>query len=160
MAPDDAAGATVTPLRLQPANAAPAAPKYRDESVPEMPDWLSPAGRRLFRTIVTQAEVAAPGWLKSVDSLQVAFAAEHAAVAIAALREMRGPGGRYDGRLVIVDDGHQGRTAKNPAAQVFRDNAKAFLELLTALGLPARERAKLKLADLADDDDDEAGVWS
>jgi P27 family predicted phage terminase small subunit len=125
------------------------------------PDWMSSSGRAVFRSIARHFEASAPGWLLTVDVELLALACEHLAVAKAASRAMRGPGGRYV--VVGADAAHGGRERKHPAHQVFREATAAYVALARELGLTPKARAELEVGlgdapDGADGDDADDGL--
>jgi P27 family predicted phage terminase small subunit len=121
------------------------------------PDWLSPSGRSAFRSIVRYFEADAPGWLTGVDVDLLALAVEHLAVAKAASKAMRGPGGRY--AVTTTDEAHRDRLRKTPAHQVFREATASYVALARELGLTPKARVELEvgLGGLGPDGDEEDG---
>jgi P27 family predicted phage terminase small subunit len=139
-------------------SSAPSAPR-RSSTVERLkaPDWLSPSGRSAFRHVVRHFEADAPGWLTGVDVDLLALAVEHLAVAKAASKAMRGPGGRY--AVTTTDEAHRDRLRKTPAHQVFREATASYVALARELGLTPKARVELEvgLGGLGPDGDEEDG---
>jgi len=73
--------------------------------------------------------------LTRIDSTAFRFMAEHQAVAIGAVQQLREGGMTIEGR-----DGAK----KNPLAQIFRDNSMAYLKYATQFGMTPSSRSGME----------------
>ena len=103
---------------------------------PEMPRGLRthyPLVAKVWDQVVEALEDT--GVLTAADSGALRLMAQHYALAIEAMSDIRGEG------LTRLDE--NGVERKNPKLQIFRDNSKLFLQYSDRLGLTPSARARL-----------------
>lgn len=84
--------------------------------------------------------------LTGVDAAAFRLMAEHYALAVQAVHELRKPTEEGGGLTIEGRDGAK----KNPLAQVFRDNSIAFKAWATEFGMTPSARARLQLPEEAE----------
>lgn len=101
---------------------------------PRKPGKLPAGASKLWDELVEALDGA--GLLSSVDGPALELALRHYVVAVKASNELL----RGD---AAVPDELNGRSAKNPASQVFRDHSMAFAEYMKQMGLSFAARARV-----------------
>lgn len=116
------------------------------------PEWLSPQGKRAWRSWAAHLE--RHGLLTVLDVMPLCFAAESYSLGMAALDAMR-PDKRKGYEVIAVDE--RGLPRRHPAAMLYRQASAMFLAWAREFGLTPSARVGLDpsggLVPVDDDDD-------